>query len=161
MTESVYLLIFYGGAILASLMFILSIVLFFVLRISHVVGDLTGSNARKAIENIRSQNEASGEKIYKSSYTNINRGKITDKISPSGNLLKNSNDTSVGAMSTEKISVSMDVSGETTLLEASNETTVLTSVSSDTTVLEPAINSVTTFTVEYEITFIHTNEVIV
>ena len=50
MTYDVYRYIFLGGAGLAALCLILSIVLFFVLRIPSVIGDLTGSTAKKAIE---------------------------------------------------------------------------------------------------------------
>ena len=167
MTESVFMYICYGGAILAVLMFITTVALFFVLKIPHVIGDLTGSNARKAIENIRNQNESTGDKIYKSSETNIKRGKITDKISPSGNLIKNPSGDIAGAMETEKISSAVNnvVSNETTVLESApdttvlndvNETTVLNLNQGETTVLEqPSI-----FAIEYEITFVHTSEVI-
>ena len=108
-----------------------------------------------------------GDKIYKSSETNIKRGKITDKISPSGNLIKNPSGDIAGAMETEKISSAVNnvVSNETTVLESApdttvlndvNETTVLNLNQGETTVLEqPSI-----FAIEYEITFVHTSEVI-
>lgn len=167
MTESIFMYICYGGAILAALMFITTIILFFVLKIPHVTGDLTGSNARKAIENIRNQNESTGEKIYKSSATNVKRGKITDKISPSGSLLKDPSGNITGAMETEKISPlgQNGVSNETTVLESVSETTVLNEVNEttdlninqgETMVLEQSVM----FTIEYEITIVHTSEVI-
>lgn len=198
MTYEVYRYIFIGGAILAAIMFIISVILFIVLKIPSVIGDLTGATARKAIEDIRNQNESTGEKTYKSSMVNRERGKLTDKISPSGNLIKNPSGGIWGAMATEKIStqkLSEDATNETsvlssnetsvlgnnetTLLSSGNETTVLgnneTTVLNvgETTLLDsmPAMNETSLlspnmmpggiFEVEYEITFVHTAEVIV
>ena len=198
MTYEVYRYIFIGGAILAAIMFIISVILFIVLKIPSVIGDLTGSTARKAIEDIRNQNESTGEKIYKSSMVNRERGKLTDKISPSGNLIKNPSGGIWGAMATEKIStqkLSENVANETSVLSnnetsvlSSNETSVL-STGNETTVLGnnettvlnvgetvvldnmPAMNETSLlppnmmpggiFEIEYEITFVHTTEVIV
>ena len=158
MTEAIYLYICYGSAILAALMFVITIMLFIVLKIPHVIGDLTGFNARKAIKNIREQNVSTGEKVHKSSETNIQRGKITDKITPSGNLLKNPSGNVVGAMQTEKIGYvsNESISNVTTVLDCSAETTVLVTNQEETTVLDQT----TIFAVEYEITYIHTSEVI-
>lgn len=199
MTYEVYRYIFIGGAILAAIMFIISVILFIVLKIPSVIGDLSGATARKAIEDIRNQNENTGDKTYKSSAVNKERGKLTDKISPSGNLIKNPSGGIWGAMATEKIStqkLAEDASNETTVL-GSNETTVLggnettvfsanettvlgsneTTVLSggvgettlldsmpgmnETTLLSPSMMPVGIFEIEYELTFIHTDEVIV
>ena len=173
MTYDIYRYIFFGGAGLAGLSLIIAVILFFVLKIPSVIGDLTGSTARKAIENIRNQNESSGDKTYKSSAVNRERGKLTDKITPTGTLIKNPTDLMGGAMATTKIGTQQlateaQQAYETSLLEdtGSSETTVLsTSGAGETTVLEQtameqgADNS-NVFVIEYEITFIHTNEVI-
>lgn len=169
MSYEIYRYIFYGGAILAAVMLAVTVLLFFVYKIPTVIGDLTGANARKAIENIRNQNESSGDKLYKTSQVNRERGKLTDKISPSGSLMRDpSGILGGGAMATEKISTQqLPQVDETTVLE-SNETTVLSS--NETTVLDNAGAGETTvlttedvpavFQIEYEITFIHTDEVI-
>ena len=192
MTYEIYRYIFLGGAILAGIMFVVSVLVFFLLKIPTVIGDLTGANARKAIENIRSQNESTGDKTYRSSKVNRERGKITDKITPSGRLIKDPSHSLHGAMGTEKISTQElhpeDVTNETTVLTEGNETTVLTGEltganettvltgeltgANETTVLsyvaaanETTVLNVQTsgnaFVIEYEITYIHTNEVIV
>ena len=57
MTYEMYRYVFLGGAIASGLMFAVSIVLFFTLKIPKVISDLTGRTARKAIEDIRLQNE--------------------------------------------------------------------------------------------------------
>lgn len=167
MTYDIYRYIFIGGAILAGLMIILSAILFFALKIPQVFGDLTGRTARKAIENIRNQNESSGEKVYKTSLVNRERGKITDKISPSGTILHTPTDILGGAMATEKISTKElppdEIMAQTTVLVngVSGETSVLTAdeYSGETTILSE-ISDDSTFTIEYDITFIHTDEII-
>lgn len=150
----IYRYVFFGGAALSALMLVVSIILFVVLRIPNVIGDLTGANARKAIENIRNQNEETGGKGYKPSAVNRERGKLTDKISKSGNLIRNPS-TPIGGHETAKISTmkltpqdrpadETTVLGgeETTLLQpqgAYNETTVLQPQMgyNETTVLQP------------------------
>ena len=49
--------VFIGGAFFTIMLFCISIILFFVLRIPNVIGNLSGATARKAIRNIRAQNE--------------------------------------------------------------------------------------------------------
>lgn len=149
MTYDIYRLIFIVGAIACAVMFVVSVILFITLKIPNVIGDLTGRNAKKAIENIRKQNEASGGKGYKTSAVNLERGRLTDKMTPSGNLQKRGITSGFG-VHTEKIStmkleqqasVGMDTdneSNETMVLEQnySNETTVLNqNYSNETTVL--------------------------
>ena len=195
MTYDIYRYIFLGCAGLAALSLIIAVAMFFVLKIPRVIGDLSGSTARKAIEDIRNQNENSGTKTHQTSAVNRERGKITDKMTPTGTLIHNPTDTMNGAMATTKIGTSIlaaeakesyerslganDGSNETTVLNAedpgattildqggSNETTILApSGAGETTVLDqndaaPAENGENVFTIEYEITLIHTDEAI-
>ena len=88
MTYEIYNYIFIGAAIASGVLLVVSAVLFFLLDIPKVIGDLSGSNAKKGIESIRKQNEASGDKSYKSSSVNLRRGRLTDKISKSGRVEK-------------------------------------------------------------------------
>lgn len=165
MTYEMYRYVFLGAAVACGIFFAISAVLFFVLRIPKVISDLTGRTARKAIENIRLQNEQSGNKTYQSSAVNLQRGKLTDKISKSGRLVPREETPFGTGMITEKISTQqLDVetsAEETSLLETAEETTVLFSDSGETTVLNADEQGSQVFAVEYEITFIHTNEVIV
>lgn len=160
MSYEIYRYIFYGGAILAGVMLVATVILFFVYKIPTVIGDLTGANARKAIENIRNQNESSGDKLYKTSQVNRERGKLTDKISPSGSLMKDPSGHFAGAMATEKISTQELPPEETTVLDVANETTVLNTSGTGETTLLDAVDTPATFQIEFEITFIHTDEVI-
>lgn len=190
MTYEVLRYIFIGAAVLSGVMLIVSVLLFIFLKIPRVIGDLTGSTARKAIENIRNQNESSGDKIYKSSAVNRERGKLTDKISASGNISHRETNPLGGAMATTKIDTQVlsentetnettvlgaktdngttVLSNETTVLDngttvlnaPSNETTVLNQSDEQTEILNESQVRSKIFEIEYEITFIHTNEVI-
>lgn len=179
MTYDIYRYIFIGAAALAGVMLIVSIIIFIVFNIPKIISDLSGATARKAIKNIRAQNEASGDKAYKGSTFNQARGKLTDKISPSGNIIQQQNVATYG-MDTAKISTQNLVgeANQTTVLETASETTVL-STDTETTMLHPNVctgaaeaqfSSETTVlnavpqspavVVEFEITYIHSNEII-
>ena len=160
MTYEVYRYIFIGAAILCGVMAAVSILLFILLRIPSVIGDLSGKTAKKAIEEIRKQNEASGGKNYRSSAVNRERGKLTDKISKSGSLLKQETGPINYMMETEKIDIQQpdqtDVLDQTCVLE---ETAVLDGMGwEETAVLSPQLEN--TFVIEHQITFIHTDEII-
>lgn len=126
--------------IIAGVLVLAAIALFFLLDIKKVIGDVTGATARKAINTIREQNEASGDKAYKPSPVNAARGKLTDKISPSGRLQPQTAGIG-GSPGTEKFDTTklMPPIEETTVLDnAVSDTTVL---SGETTVLEQNANS--------------------
>lgn len=116
--------------VVAGIFLIISIVLFFVLDVRKLVGDISGATARKAIEDIRRQNEQSGDKAYKPSHVNMARGRLTDKISPSGRILQAGSHLN-GSPGTQKFNTVelTAAAGETvvltTELEGANETTVL------------------------------------
>lgn len=122
--------------ICAGVALFVAAILFFVLDIKKVCGDITGSTARKAIDDIRRQNESTGNKAYKPSSVNIARGKTTDKITSSGRLIHKQN-TPFRALPTEKIRTSelANSAKETTLLSTADETTVLNNTNSGTTLL--------------------------
>ncbi len=189
MSYDIYRYIFIGAAIMCGVMLVVSIILFIVLKIPKVIGDLSGATARKAIRNIREQNEASGDKSHKASGYNEARGRLTDKISPSGKVVQRQGMQNYGGHGTSKIATqylateagsdeTSVLSGvnETTVLGGTNETTVLGGGNETTLLSErtmdldappmgltgelppPAIPEL--FVIEYEITYIHTDEVI-
>ena len=142
--------------IAAVILLLIAIALFFLLDIRKIIGDFTGITARKAIENIRRQNESTGEKNYKSSAVNIARGRLTDKISPSGKLIKNTGGIGISPQ-TEKFNTNEINSnkGNTEILDAGmNETTILKAPVNETTVLKKE------FGVEFEIGYAESNEII-
>lgn len=173
MSYEMYRYIFLGALIACCVFFVIAVVLFFTLKIPKVINDLTGRTARKAIENIRMQNEQSGDKAYQSSAVNLERGKLTDKISKSGRLMPRGATPFGTGVITEKISaIELEQpAGETAVLDqsigetdvlapATGETEVLAPAAGETEILAPAQQPAQAFTVEYEITFIHTSEVI-
>lgn len=133
---SVYMYLFYIGAVLAGVFLILSVVLFFNFNIVKVVNDLTGRSSRKTIEKAREQNLKSGEKRYKSSAVNLERGKITDEIDNGGNVRKPT-DINYASVSTDELNATSVLSETTTVLASSqaNETAVLSAESEATTVI--------------------------
>ena len=175
MTYDVYRYIFIGAAVLCGILFAVSVLIFILLKIPKVISDLTGATARRAIKNIREQNEASGDKAYKVSAFNEARGKLTDKISPSGNVIQQQQ-AQMRGIDTTKISTQElyvdEAANQTSVLDQHDGTTVLANESvgetsvlaapeqtyGETSVLSPAVE--TEFCVEFEITYIHTNEVI-
>ena len=114
--------------VLAGVFLLVAIAIFFLLDIRSVIGDVTGATARKAIRDIRAQNEASGNKAYKPSPVNAARGKLTAKISPSGRLEPQMAGMG-GSPGTKKLST-ME------LTAAAEATTVLTETAAETTVLQ-------------------------
>lgn len=208
MTYEGFRYLFIIAAIVAAVMLIVTVLLFFLFKIPSVIGDLSGATARKAIKEIREQNEKTGDKGYSPSAYNVQRGKVTDKISGSGRINRNAS-SGFGGINTSKIStqslIEQAQASETTVLEntqgdsttvlnpQSNETTVLNQQSNETTVLSPQSNETTVlsphdtsvetvqlsqcqvsdkpdnspavtqdtlFAIEYDITFINTNEFI-
>lgn len=165
MTYEIYRYIFIGGAILSAVMFIVSLLLLVFLKIPRVINDLTGRTAKKAIRNIREQNISSGEKKYKTSAVNAERGKLTDKISTTGSIIQKGGKSPMNvAVATEKISTQqLEGADETTVLY-NEETSVLTpeqNLSGETDVLD-SVNYPETagFVIEFDITFVHTGEII-
>ena len=140
--------------IAAGILLLVAVALFFLLDIKKVIGDLTGITAKRAIENIRQQNEQTGEKNYKSSSVNLARGKLTDKISQSGKLIKNTSGIGISPH-TEKFSTTElnPDNGQTAILNDSvSETTVLSNPENETTVLNKE------FSVEVEMGFAESSE---
>ncbi len=76
--ESVYEICFYGGLILTILLLIAAILLFVLLKIPRVFGELTGRTAKKGIQNIKNNvtHDKSAAKKEQAKYYNQGSGKI-------------------------------------------------------------------------------------
>ena len=164
MTYEMYRYIFVIAAVLCGVMFGVSVLLFFLLKIPAVIGNLSGSTARKSIRTIEEKSS------WKENGTNDpdenwkSRGRLTDKISPSGRVQPLPHMTGQMDIITTKIATqrmtSMPQSEETVVLTektASDITTQLENVQScgETTLLEEA-----EFEIELDITYIHTDEIV-
>lgn len=128
----------------AAVFLITGIVLFFVLDIISVYGDLSGRTARKAIERMRKENEETGNKAYKPSAVNEKRGRLTDKMSESGRIISRQvgMNVNVGTQELDTNDLMPTQTNETTVLvnENANETTIL--------VNEPPANETTILVAE-------------
>lgn len=160
--------------ILSAVMFLVAVSLFFLLNVPKLVGDITGSTARKAIESIRKQNEESGDKAYKPSPVNLARGKTTEKISSSGQLVKNSPNLGV-SVGTEQLSKTPDpppapprkkekgnAAAPAVSTPVSNETMILSDVLPPQTAGETVLLSeiAATFSVDFQLGYMASSEVI-
>ena len=152
--------------IAAGFLFLVAVLLFFLLDILKVYGDISGRTAKKAIEAIRQQNESTGNKAYKPSAVNAKRGKLTDKITPSGRLKERTAGLPI-SVGTEKISTSIlmpqtnEPTNETTVLKddsiaETGETTLL--VDGEPQVIRDAENS--KFRVDVELSFTGSSDII-
>lgn len=148
--------------IAAGVLLLIGIALFFLLDVPKLYGDISGRTARKAIEAIRQQNETTGNKAYKPSPVNAERGRLTDKITPSGRLESQTTGVPVG-VGTEKFATAI-------LAPQSNETTILNGDSSptgETTLLTQddlgqavSVEDAAEFTVDVEMSFTGSSEII-
>lgn len=153
--------------ILAAIMFVFAVVLFFVLRVPKLFGYITGLNARKAIANIHSQNENDEDNVY-----NSNSVSKKDKYTSINNQARRNNslDTSVG---TEKLNNISSNSAENIHSDKRDksfdkynpsigETAVLTerSYGTDTTILNENSKSDFIFIIEDELGFLGSSEFI-
>lgn len=123
--------IFYLGLALAVLFLVISVVLFFVLKIPAVIGNLTGSTARKAISEIRE-----GKSVPRKSSSNIDRSRtqITDKMTGTSDLRNHGNNENITGITTASLKSEKLSDKKPNYVGLSEETSVLaeeTSVLSD------------------------------
>lgn len=91
----IYNICFYGGLVLAILLFITSVILFVVLKIPRVIGELSGRTARKGIEELKggAKESSAVSKKEQAKYYNQNSGKIKIREAVSTGAQKKNNDT--------------------------------------------------------------------
>lgn len=153
MTAELYKIISIVGFCMAGVFLVLSIILFIKFRIVKVIGDLTGTNAKKAISIIREQNENTGNKAFKPSPLNMERGKITEKMSVSGNLYRKSESTLNVGVGTEKLADCQEPS-----INCETEVLAETNNCMQTSILSEDVNELT---LEQDITLVHSKEIVI
>lgn len=91
----IYNICFYGGLILAILLLITSVILFVVLKIPRVIGELSGRTARKGIEELKggTKETSATSKKEQAKYYNQNSGKIKIREAVSTEARKKDDDT--------------------------------------------------------------------
>ena len=132
----IYRYVFIGGLVLSIVMLIATILIFFLLNINKAIGDVTGSNKRKGVQNIHQKSKASEAEAKKKQQKKYD----PEKQTPSARLASESVETS-------KISPQDrydTLEGETTDLEATALDTTVLNTSETTTPNEPAATADTT-----------------
>jgi Sec-independent protein translocase protein TatA len=115
--------------VLAVIFIVIAIVIWFAFKISNVIGDLSGRNAKKSIERMRQNNERTGDKSYKASEKNLAREKLTGTMEGMGqpnnieetgllneNLAKEYDEQATGLLVDDATGL-LDKSGETEALD--------------------------------------------
>ncbi len=118
--------------IIAVVFALIAIALFFVLDIKKAIGDITGATARKAIKDIRRQNEFSDD-AARPGALNDESGRPTDKITLSGQLRPKTMKIGTPAAGEQSSTVKLsEYQGEvTTVLNAAQTTENVTTVLSE------------------------------
>ena len=110
--NNVYEICFYGGLILAIIFFVISIILFIVLKIPKVIGELTGSAAKKGIKE-KQQGKITDSGISKkkeqAKYYNQNSGKIKARDTVSQETRANNQDDTTESLGKEKTPIKKPV----------------------------------------------------
>lgn len=120
--------------IVAGLFLIAAIVLFFVLDVPALIGEVTGATERKAIENIRMQNEDTSE----AKSVKANKAKKAVKPSAQPQMKEADGNPGTAKLSTAKLLTGSE--GTTLLNTESNATTLLNAESNATTLLNTENN---------------------
>lgn len=122
LTYEQYMIVCYIGIIASGVFLTLSGVLFVLLKIPQTIGDLSGSNARKGIEEIRRQSE---ENIARTSKSSKKKSSRTSYTTGTGELIGTDNRMHTG-VSTGKLkknkSKKNEIPEETMVLEDGNNT---------------------------------------
>lgn len=157
--------------VLSGICLVLAVFAWFYFEIPTIIGDLSGRTARKSIAQMREFNEKSGNKSYKPSGANVERGKLTDTMQHSRKLKNNkkketaSDEIPETGLLDENKAQSVDA-GEQTALLVDEQATGLLAGENETELLgvAPAPKVKRTggkqITLLEEVVLIHTDEVI-
>lgn len=159
MTYEIYQRLFIISLILAGLMFVLSIVLFFVLKIPAVIGYLTGKTTKHSIENkTRRYTAFTTSDISKNGVT----GNISKPFSNVGKTAKMTDSNTTTVLSSDGTTVLAGTANATTVLvnDEQHDVDEITAKLTPKEAAETTILSNNVFEVEVDITFVHTNEII-
>ena len=152
MSYNVHRFFFIGGAALAVVFLLLTVALFFLLKIPKVYGYLSGSTKRKGVESIRNKSEAYEGKAKNPLPFLRDTGKL------SGGTRTGSFGRHAVVSPPEAAPASPPPASETAILSQSD--TPSGGAVRNRSISDGPSPSGGSFAIEYEITFIHTDEVI-
>ena len=81
MSATAWLIIAIIGFSLAGIAFAAAVILFIKMNIPAIIGDLTGKTVAREIKAMRESNASSGDKRFRPSAVNMERGTLTEKVS--------------------------------------------------------------------------------
>lgn len=154
MTYEMYRNIFMICAVAGGVMVVVSILLFALLRIPSVIGDLTGITAKRGIEQIRSGNSKAALSKKRKKQKNQGYEMNTERLQVAAEAKKGET-AKLKAAGNETTLLDQEVGSEVALLsaQAMNETTLLNMPTVNETTILPS-----EFGVLEEITILHTEE---
>lgn len=125
--ENIYEICFYGGLILAIIFLITSVVLFIVLKIPKVVGDLTGRTAKKTIKEMKEGTpvKESVAKKEQAKYYNQQTGKIKVRESATVDMGNKSGTDMTGDEATDVLNMDGEEVTDVLAMEGEEATDVL------------------------------------
>ncbi len=80
MSATAWLIIAIVGFSLSGIAFVAAIILFIKMNIPAIIGDLTGKTVAREIKALRDSNASSGDKRFRPSAVNLERGTLTEKV---------------------------------------------------------------------------------
>lgn len=83
MSAKVWLIIAIIGFSLAGIALVTAIFMFIKMNIPAIIGDLTGRTVAREIKSMRESNISSGDKRFRPSAVNMERGKLTEQVAKS------------------------------------------------------------------------------
>ena len=150
MSANTWLIIAIIGFSLSGIALIAAVIMFIRLNIPAIIGDLTGRTVAREIKAMRDTNASSGDKRFRPSAVNLERGTLTEKVL-SDNDTEVLSDNATEVLDTNATEV---LSDGTEVL--SNETTVL----SPTEQLKTDASKPVAFKIKHDEVVTHSDEVI-
>ena len=80
MSANTWLIIAIIGFSLSGIALIAAVIMFIRLNIPAIIGDLTGRTVAREIKAMRDTNASSGDKRFRPSAVNLERGTLTEKV---------------------------------------------------------------------------------
>ena len=81
MSATAWLIIAIVGFSLAGIALVAAVIMFIKMNIPAIIGDLTGKTVAREIKAMRESNASSGDKRFRPSAVNLERGTLTEKVS--------------------------------------------------------------------------------
>ena len=88
MSATTWLIIAIVGFSLSGVAFVTAVFMFIKMNIPAIIGDLTGKTVAREIKAMRESNASSGDKRFRPSAVNMERGTLTERVVPDAEAIK-------------------------------------------------------------------------